>query len=135
MIKKFSTFFGFMGVISLLVYMGLITYNIQLYEHFALFAVVFFCGGYLVLDIIVDHRKTTRENECLLVKKRAIDFCASQKTGTRDELIDAYGEEMYDYLLDKGVIHELYEKKENSLFWEFTKRGEFVLNDLKSLEK
>ena len=133
MIKKFSTFFGFMGVISLLVYMGLITYNIQLYERFALFAVVFFCGGYLVLDIIVDHRKTTRENERLLTPKRAIDFCATLKTGTRDEFVNAYGEEMYNHLIDRGVIHELYEKKENSVYWEFTKRGEFVLNDLKSL--
>ena len=133
MIKKFSTFFGFMGVISLFGYIGLLMYNIQLYERIVLFSAIFFCGGYLVLDIIIDHRNTTKENERLLTQKRAIDFCATLKTGTRDEFVNAYGEEMYNHLIDRGVIHELYEKKENSVYWEFTKIGEFVLNDLKSL--
>ena len=136
MMKKFSTFFGAAGVISLLVYIGLLAYDKYTNgcpERSILFVSMAFCAIYLIFEAIIDHNKTTEENEVLLSKKHAIDFCASLKTGTRDEFINAYGEEMYNHLLDRGVIHELYEKKENSFYWEFTKKGEFVLNDLKSL--
>ena len=141
--EKFTKFFGVMTCLSLATYLVLLCISIfgndvekalnDSTQNIVFKISILFCFGYAILNIHTEYRKDVEDNKVLLKKRQAIDFCAMLKKGTRDEFISAYGEEMYEYLLRKGVIHELYEKIDNAFYWEFTKKGELVLNDLKKL--
>ena len=80
-----------------------------------------------VIDCILSEQKEKKNPLNAKNIQRALDFAVTHQRGTKDVFVHELCEEMYNFLVEKGLIHELLpcdnEPQDIPKRWEVTKRG------------
>ena len=118
--KIVETGFILLGIVLILLFTQ--TYEINYLMFIALLSV-----AYIVFDLVISRRKEKEDPLSVKNIHRALDFAISRKRGSKDEFIHEFCEEMYNFLVENGLIHELLACDDEPLDapknWEVTKRG------------
>lgn len=93
----------------------------------------FICGAILGLLGCVFHIKKDflEEDDSptnLRLIEQAIIHVAEVQQGTKDELVEKFSVEMYDLLLNAGIIHQIRDERIPEGTWEVTLRGQRKAN-------
>lgn len=80
-----------------------------------------------VIDCIINTQKEKKNPLNTKNVQRALDFAVTHQRGSKDVFVHDFCEEMYNFLVERGLIHELLpgdnEPQNAPRHWEVTKRG------------
>lgn len=115
--------------VFMLVFTFLVIRHLGLFGDFPLLweTVLCMCVALVACFLELWREKIIRDKDPLGVKRIrfVLDKITKDMTGTKTEFIDEFGDEMYEFFLKKGYIHELnhIDYKKNDFVWEVTKLG------------
>ena len=115
--------------VFMLVFAFLVIRHLGLFGDFPLLWVTVLCMCVALVACFLElwREKIIRDKDPLGVKRIrfVLDKITKDMTGTKTEFIDEFGDEMYEFFLKKGYIHELnhIDYKKNDFVWEVTKLG------------